>query len=164
MEKTIVPESASPAPDPRTGNKKRKPHPFWRVFWLSFLIVGLIYAWYSFYVPSNEVVWAEDFASAKQLASESGKPMLLFFTAEWCVPCRIMKREVFADKDVMRAINAKLVPLMIYEDDPGGDELFKRYNIEGTPITVVTDSEGKVINYAVGGIGKSEFLRLISDQ
>ena len=164
MEKSNIPQSESPDRDSKTGNKKRKSHPFWKFFWLSFLVVSLIYAWYSFYVPSNEVVWAEDYASAKQLASESGKPMLLFFTAEWCVPCRIMKRKVFADKEVMRAINAKLVPVMIYRDEPGGDELFKRYNIEGTPITMVTDAMGNVRNYTVGGIGKSEFLELISDQ
>ena len=164
MEKSNTPQSESPVQDPGTGNGKRKSHLFRRFFWLSFLVVSLIYAWYSFYVPSNEVVWAEDFASAKQLASESGKPMLLFFTAEWCVPCRIMKREVFADEGVMRTINATLVPVMIYQDDPGGDELFKKYNIGGTPITIVTDAMGNVRNYAVGGIGKSEFLELISDQ
>jgi len=150
----------NPGPTPKSA-KKKKANPFWRVFWLSFLAVSLVYAWYSFYVPENEVDWAEDYASAQKLAAESGKPMILFFTAEWCVPCRIMKREVFADEAVMRAINGHFVPVMIYADDPGGEELFKQYNIGGTPITVVTDAAGAVIDYAVGGISKSEFLELI---
>lgn len=76
---------------------KRGPRPFWRVFWLDFLVASLAYAWYSFYVPSNDVAWAHDFDEARTLAAESDRPLLLFFTAEWCVPCRVMKREVFAD-------------------------------------------------------------------
>jgi len=53
---------------------------------------------------------------------------------------------------------------MIYENNLGGEELFKRYHIEGTPITIVTDAAGNVINYAVGGISKTEFLKLINEQ
>ena len=162
MENSTTPRSSA-LPASESNANRKKPQLFWRVFWLCFLVVSLGYAWYSFYVPANEVEWAEDFALAQERATESGKPMLLFFTAEWCVPCRIMKREVFADKEVMGVINKKLVPVMIYADDPGGEELFKRYNIGGTPITIVTDAEGNVKNYAVGGIGKAEFLELIGE-
>lgn len=153
-----------PSPVPGTKSGKGKPHPFSKWFWLSFLVISLGYAWYSFYVPSNDVAWADDYASAQQLASQSGKPMLLFFTAEWCVPCRIMKREVFADEEVMKTINAQLVPAMIYQGDPGADALFRRYNVGVTPITIVTDGMGNVLNYAVGGIGKAEFLELIENR
>lgn len=142
---------------------KGKPHPFWRCFWLTFLVTSLGYAWYSFYVPSNDVAWADDVASARKLAAESDKTMLLFFTAEWCVPCRIMKREVFADQEVMTAINAQVVPLMIYADDPGADEVFSQYNVGGTPITIFTDPNGSVLDYAVGGIGKTEFLEMLEN-
>jgi protein disulfide-isomerase len=157
---------AAPTPSSEDVEKfgKGKSHPFWRVFWLSVLVISLVYAWYSFYVPSNNVDWAEDFASAQELANASGKPMLLFFTSQWCVPCRIMKREVFADPEIMTMINAQLVPVMIDADAPQADELFSRYNIGGTPITIITDSLGNVLNYAVGGIGKSEFLELIGNQ
>jgi protein disulfide-isomerase len=161
IEKAHMEKVDRPDPEPKSG-KPRKSNPFWKIFWLSFLVVSLIYAWYSFYVPVNEVAWAEDYATAQKLASDAGKPMLLFFTADWCVPCRIMKRRVFADQDVMRAINGSLVPVMIYADDPGGQDLFKQYNVGGTPITIVTDAAGNVINYAVGGIGKVEFLELIA--
>jgi thioredoxin 1 len=132
------------------------------VFWLGFLVLSLAYAGYSFYVPSNDVNWATDIADARQQAAESQKPMMLFFTAEWCVPCRIMKREVFADPEVMKVLNAQFVPVMIYQGDPGGDEAFQKYNIRGTPITIFTDAQENVLDYAVGGIGKSEFLDLVA--
>ena len=41
------------------------------------------------------------------------------------------------------------------------DAAFRQYNIQGTPITVVTDSDGAVLDYAVGGISKDEFLTLL---
>jgi len=152
----------TPGGPPNPGRKRRS-HPFWKWFWLAFLVVSLGYAWYSFYVPSNDVAWADDIDSARQLAATSGKPMLLFFTAEWCVPCRIMKREVFADPEVTMAINAKVVPVMIHEGEPGADDVFSRYDVRGTPITIFTDPQGNVLDYEVGGIGKARFMEMLEN-
>jgi protein disulfide-isomerase len=160
----IKPEDPSTTSSATTSKAaKGKSHPLWRWFWLTFLMVSLGYAWYSFYVPSNDVVWADDIASARELAADSGKNMLLFFTAEWCVPCRIMKREVFADEQVMAVINAQVVPVMIYADDPGADEVFRQYKVGGTPITIFTDPQGNVLDYAVGRMGKTEFLEMLEN-
>ena len=71
---------------------------FSQIFWLSFLFASLAYAWYSFYVPSNDIEWAEDMNKAELLAESTDKNLMLFFTGTWCVPCKVMKRQVFADK------------------------------------------------------------------
>ncbi|WP_282039551.1 thioredoxin family protein [Saccharicrinis aurantiacus] len=145
------------------NSSKIKSHPFWRWFWLTFLVLSLLYAWYSFYVPSNDIVWADDMVSARKIANDSDKNILLFFTGDWCVPCRIMKREIFADKKVMKAVNAQVVPVIINVDDPNTKEIIKRYNIDVTPITIFTDPQGVVLDYAVGKIGKLEFLEMITN-
>jgi protein disulfide-isomerase len=44
---------------------------------------SVAFAWYSFYVPSNSIAWAQDFTVAQEQAGDTGKPILLFFTAEW---------------------------------------------------------------------------------
>ena len=80
---------------PITGDHESRPKGkpfflFWRCFWLSFLVISLAYAWYCYYVPSNSVAWAESYASAQTKASQTEKPVRLYFTGEWCVPCRIM--------------------------------------------------------------------------
>jgi len=149
--------------DNLTTNSSKKSRPFWRWFWLFFLAGSLAYAWYSFYVPPNDVAWADNMVSAREDANRSGKNMLLFFTGEWCVPCRIMKREVFADQEVMSAINAQVVPVMIDIDDPTAEELVKHYNVGVTPITIFTDPQGKVLDYAVGKIGKTKFLEMLNN-
>jgi protein disulfide-isomerase len=146
-----------------TKKVKTKSHPFWRFFWLSFLGISLAYTWYSFYAPSNDIVWADDIVSAQELANDSDKNMLLFFTGSWCVPCRIMKREVFADKEVTQTINSQLVPVTLDVDDPNAQELVKQYNIGTTPITIFTDPQGNVLDYAIGKIGKTKFLEMLEN-
>ena len=141
-----------------------KTHPFWSFFWLTFLVVSLWYAWYSFYAPSNDITWTNDIESARNLANDSNKNMMIFFTAEWCSPCRIMKRQVFTDHEVLKAMDAEVIPVEIDINDPNAEELVKQYNIAATPTTLFIDPKGKVINYAVGKVEKSKFLEMLENQ
>ncbi len=86
---------------------------------------------------------------------------MVFFTGKWCSPCRIMKREVFADHEVKKAMDAKVVSIEIDIDDPNAEALVKQYNIGATPTTIFINPEGKVIDYAVGKVGKIKFLEML---
>lgn len=57
---------------------KKKSHPFWKFFWLSFLVLSLTYAWYSFYAPSNEIKWANNITSIEEINNSSDKNIMLF--------------------------------------------------------------------------------------
>ncbi|MCC9607705.1 thioredoxin family protein [Blastopirellula sp. JC732] len=144
-----------------TPPKKRGLH-FWRGFWLTFLVVSLAYAWYCFYVPSNRIAWAESYAAAQQQAAESGQPMILYFTGTWCVPCRIMKREVWADDQVAEAVNGHFIPVAIDVGNPDHAAIMARYNVGGAPVTIVVNSQGDALQWRAGGIGKAEFLELLT--
>jgi thioredoxin 1 len=148
--------STDPASKPYRGRFN-----FWRWFWLSFLVFSLGYAWYSFYVPSNKVAWAKDYASAQQQAAHSGKPIILFFTANWCVPCRIMKRNVWADEQVEAVVKAGFTPVMMDLDDPDAAATVSAYRVVATPTTIITDSQRNVLKRVEGGMGKAEFLDML---
>ena len=156
----------SPSQSPSSGNSESSPERkkvfhFWRCFWLTFLIASLSYAWYSFYAPANSIAWADSYTSAQQQAADSGKPMILYFTGKWCVPCRIMKRQVWADKQVTASVNSQFIPVAIDVDSPDDAAVLTRYNVGGSPVTIVTDPQGNVLRWRAGGIGKSEFLELL---
>ena len=72
-----------------------------------------------------------------------------------------MKRQVWADDDVMTSVNSDFVPVTIDVDDPNNASLLVRYNVGGTPITIITDPSGKALRWRVDGIGKSDFLELL---
>lgn len=143
------------------NTSKKKSHPFWKFFWLTFLVVSLAYAWYSFYAPSNEIKWKNNITTIEEVENSNDKNLLFFFTGKWCSPCRVMKREVFADKEVEKIVNSKVIPIMIDIDNPKSQEIVQKYNIGITPITLFTDSKGNVLNYAVGKIGKKDFLEML---
>ena len=141
---------------------KKKSHPFWQFFWLTFLVVSLWYAWYSFYAPSNDITWTNNIESAQKIANNSDQNIMIFFTGTWCSPCKIMKRQVFADHEVKKAMDTKVVPVEIDIDDPNNEELVKQYNIGATPTTIFINPQGKVMDYAVGKVEKAKFLEKLS--
>ena len=152
-------KSSSRDAAPPSG-RKRFFH-FWRCFWLLFLVVSLAYAWYSYYVPSNEIAWAHGVPSAQEQAAAADKPMILYFTGTWCVPCRVMKRQVWADREVKVLVNARYVPVMLDVDDPENADLVAQYKIRGVPVTILTDPEGEVLDWRAGGLSKAEFLEIV---
>jgi len=142
---------------------KKKSHPFWKFFWLTFLVVSLAYAWYSFYTPSNDIKWVNNITSIQELTKNSNKNTLLFFTGKWCSPCRIMERQVFADNEVAKIVNSQVTPVMIDIDNPSTKELVKYYKIGATPTTIIVDTQGQVLDFVVGKIGKKKFLEMLSN-
>lgn len=160
---TELPSQLPSSSNSESPPKRKKKLHFWRFFWLMFLVLSLAYAWYSFYVPRNDIAWAEDYTSAQQQAADSGKPMVLYFTGEWCSPCRVMRRQVWADDEVKTSVNSEFVPVAIDVDNPDNAAVLTRYNVGGAPVTIITDPEGNALRWRVGGIDKSEFLELLGE-
>jgi len=155
-------DSELPSDETMDPSPTRKPRfHFWRCFWLTFLVVSLGYAWHCFYVPANDIAWAKDYASAKRQAAKADKPILLSFTANWCVPCRVMKRQVWADPQVMQLVNAEFVPVAIDVGDPKNAEVMDAYNIQGPPVTIVCNSQGQALDWRAGGISQPVILELL---
>lgn len=72
-----------------------------------------------------------------------------------------MKRQVWADDEVMTSVNAQFIPVAIDVDDPDNAAVLARYNVGGAPVTIITDSQGNALRWRAGRIGKSEFLELL---
>jgi thioredoxin 1 len=156
-------QSQSPTSTDASVTAQTKKFNFWRWFWLSTIPFSLGLLWYSFYNPGNNVSWSKDYASAEKQATQSRKPMILFFSGKWCSPCRIMERTVWADHEVETTVNAKFTTVMIDVDDPRASALVSRYRVGATPTTIITDPQGKVLQQVQGGMGKVEFLGLLSN-
>ncbi len=150
-----------PPTEPESLPSKGKSGRFWQWFWLTFLIVSLAYAWYSFYVPSNRDTWTVNYTTAQEQAVESDKLIILFFTGKWCSPCRIMKREVWADEQVMATVNDAFIPVMIDVDDPNAAATLNHFRVGVTPTTIITDSKGNVLQYRQGRISRADFLEML---
>ena len=134
----------------------------WLPLRLSLLFIGIVGpivgSWYVFYVPANDVVWAADYDTAQRQAAETGKPMILFFSAEWCTPCRIMKRQVWADEEVESIVDAGFVAVTIDVKNPdAAAAAFERYPVGAWPTTYVTDAQGNVLAHAAGDWASRSF-------
>jgi thioredoxin:protein disulfide reductase len=95
------------------------------------------------------------------LASAAGlrKPVLIDFSADWCIPCREMERSTFIDPNVVNEASRFIrLRANLTAQDKTNDELTHQFDIQGVPTTLLIDSNGKVSKRKVGYIGPKEFF------
>ncbi len=108
------------------------------------MFVGVF--WFSQRTPANDIAWVTDYEAARQTAADRGKPMLLYFTADWCPPCKQMKREVWPRADVAEAVNGQVVP--VYVDTDKQRALAQRYGVESIPTMMFVAADGELLTNA----------------
>ncbi|HPY96288.1 MAG TPA: thioredoxin family protein [Candidatus Cloacimonadota bacterium] len=113
---------------------------------------------------SNNLVWLEDYNQALKQSTESKLPILINFTgSDWCIWCKRLSEEVFDTKEFENYAKKNLILLKI--DFPqkiaqteqvknSNRALAQKYQVQGFPTIVLTDSKGNIINvtgYQKGG-------------
>jgi thiol:disulfide interchange protein DsbD len=98
----------------------------------------------AFEAPAPAVAWQEFGEDALAQAKAAGKPVVLDFSAEWCVPCHELDDRTFSDADVAKALVpfVKLKVDLTRFDSPASLALRKRFDIQGVPTLVFLAADG----------------------
>ncbi|MCI0453306.1 MAG: thioredoxin family protein, partial [Candidatus Latescibacteria bacterium] len=108
------------------------------------------------------IAWIPYEEAALAQAVEQGKPVVIDFSAEWCLPCKELDHLTFNQPEVIEAAKG-VVPLkadLTMHGSPAVRELRKKYDIRGVPTIVFIDAAGRERQNlrAVEFIDKEEFL------
>jgi thiol:disulfide interchange protein DsbD len=103
---------------------------------------------------------------ALRAAFASGRPVMMDFSADWCVPCHELDRYTFTDprvKDLARRFVAFKVDLTRY-NDPGAKALRERYGVTGVPEVLFFRPGGREVREArvLGFMPPAPFLERMS--
>ena len=86
--------------------------------------------------------------SELEQASQAGQPVFAHFTAEWCISCKLMEREVYPDPQVAAALNDfQLIAVDVTETNAQSRELLNHFNLFGPP-SLLLFSQGKEVREA----------------
>jgi thiol:disulfide interchange protein DsbD len=92
--------------------------------------------------PAGELIAWQDYDEAViENALAEGKPVLIKFTADWCLSCQAVDKVVYHNEDIAGLIEEKEV-LAIKADTTSNDSpatlaLKNRYNEPGVPVTIL---------------------------
>ena len=103
----------------------------------------------------SHLPFVKGFDSGYLKATESGKPMLLFFTAEWCHYCHQMAGEAFTNQQV-RKLSDQFVCILI--DADAEPEACKKFRVQAYPTVQFLSARGLPLNRLVGKKASNELM------
>ena len=134
-----------------------------KVFWLVLMLAapnGLLGE-----QPTGDLVRWRSILDGEAESRETHRPVLYFFTADWCPPCEALKRTVFSDPAVADLIEQSYVPVAV--DDVGElnqagseavDALKLRFLVSRIPSLVVSHPDG---GPAVSEVGAPVYSKMV---
>ena len=90
----------------------------------------------------------------------------IMFTKESCGPCGLVKRYINALKDDRKDLIEE-VYLEDFSDEPIPEEnlaLAKKYKVTATPVLIIVDEDGELLETYTGGMGITQNIRKLWDK
>lgn len=107
---------------------------------------------------AESVHWYDNLEEASSVARQSDLPMLLDFWADWCAPCKVMEKNVYADPAFVAAARGFVAVRINYDKKTA---VARKYGVEELPALVFTDSLGGQLFRHSGFIGAPLLTQLM---
>lgn len=105
---------------------------------------------------SKELSMDEAIAQAKN----ESKKIFLYFGAEWCPPCKMMKANIFPADKVKEALENYVV---LFVDADENRPLAIKYQVAGIPAFMIVDENGKVLKRHSGLLSENQMSDWLSN-
>lgn len=99
--------------------------------------------------------FVEGYQQGAQISQQTGKPMLVFFTATWCTYCHQMAAEVFTQPTVA-AMAERFVCVKV--DADAEPAVCQHFRVQGFPTVQFLSPRGEPLNRVVGKQPTEQFL------
>jgi thiol:disulfide interchange protein DsbD len=121
----------------------------------------LLGAWLALSTPTASVQWAPFTAARLAQAEHEGRPVVLDFYADWCIPCHELDRSTFTHPKVRQALSRFVALKVDLTTDKVADvqALRTRFGVNGVPTVLFLTPEGDEVpdTRVVGFLSPSDF-------
>lgn len=91
------------------------------------------------------IVWEAYTGAAYTNALQQKKPVMIYFAADWCGPCQMLRKNTFTDKDVMAGAE-RFIHLRVDLTSPGPQsedtKAAEKFSVSGLPTVVFIGADG----------------------
>jgi thiol:disulfide interchange protein DsbD len=110
----------------------------------------------------SSIRWQPFSGEGVESAHDAGRPVVIDFVADWCIPCHEMDQTTFADPKVRaEAERFEMFRADITQETDDNTELTDRYRVRGVPTIIVLDDAGTEVKRLAGYIGGEELLQVM---
>ena len=119
--------------------------------------------------PVSKNNFAFDFVEANKLqkvldlAAEQDKLVFLDVYTTWCLPCKMMEKDVFTHESTADVINKDFISYKVNAEKDNGLNVAFQYNVSQYPTILFLDQEGNVLERGEGAIYHSKLLEMASN-
>lgn len=97
-------------------------------------------------------------------ARRSGSPLVLFFEADWCGPCRKMHEQTFRSPVVLEAAAGyRLFRVDMSEPDSHVERVTKSFRVIGAPTVILFSANGQESTRRFGFISPEDFATMLGE-
>ncbi|MCG8650101.1 MAG: thioredoxin family protein [Pirellulales bacterium] len=104
-----------------------------------FAMLGCVFSSQSF----AEINWRKSPQAAIDSARETGKPILVFVTTDWCHYCKKMKRETWSNPVVNDTVSQQFETLVL--DGDRDQKVVQKLGLKGYPATLLYTPDGRYV-------------------